>query len=259
MQSFLALLAYITAAGLSVEHARIPAGPGVTLDAALVQPAGPGGGPAVIGLHGCDGPNANRDGGWAVLLARQGHAVLLPDSFGSRGLDGQCREPNRTVHPDPHRRADAIAAGEWLRDKGRLAAAGIVLLGWSHGGATVLATARDGQANALFQRYVAFYPGCGASARDAQWRPAAPILIMIGDADDWTPAAPCQRLAPRFPAMIELIVYPGAYHGFDVPNRPIRQLTGIASTRSGTAMVGTDPAARQDALTRVPAFINAGR
>lgn len=261
MQSFLALLAYLAATGLSVEHARIRAGDGIVLDAALVRAATPGKAPAVIGLHGCDGPNANRDGSWAVTLARHGHSVLLPDSFGSRGLPSQCRERNRTVHPDPQRRADAIAAGEWLRGQDGLASEGIVLLGWSHGAMTTLATARrtDDQANALFLRYVAFYPGCSAFMRDAAWQPAGQVLLMIGSADDWTPAPPCERLGSRFPERIELVVYPGAYHGFDVPDRPIRRLSGIATTRDGIAMVGTDPAARDDSLARVPAFINGGR
>jgi dienelactone hydrolase len=51
------------------------------------------------------------------------------------------------------------------------------------------------------------------------------------------------------------MLYPGAYHDFDYPDLPLRQRTNVASTRSGRATLGTDPAARADALLRVPAFL----
>lgn len=255
MQSFLALLAFLTAAGVDVSHVRIPTQAGVTLDAALVRPAAEPTGPAVVALHGCSGPYAARDGSWAAEFARRGHVVLLPDSFGSRGLGPQCRVKERTVRPFPERRQDAIAAAQWVRG-----AHGVVLLGWSNGGQTTLATAKPGDdlPEDLFLRFVAFYPGCSATLRDTAWRPARPLLILVGDADDWTPAEPCRRLRDRHPGSLSLVTYPGAYHDFDAPDRPVRVLTGLATTRDGTAHAGTDPKARADALARVPAFI-AGR
>ena len=78
MKSFLALLAFLTHAGLHVERVSVPTPDGVTLDTALVLPDGPPHGPAVVALHGCGGPFAVRDGSWAVALAHAGHIVLLP-------------------------------------------------------------------------------------------------------------------------------------------------------------------------------------
>jgi dienelactone hydrolase len=92
VKSFLALLAFLTQAGVHVERVSIPTPDGVTLDAALVLPDGPPHGPAVVALHGCGGPFPSRDGSWAVELAHAGHIVLLPDSFGSRRLGSQCSE-----------------------------------------------------------------------------------------------------------------------------------------------------------------------
>jgi dienelactone hydrolase len=86
MTSFLALLAFLQSAGVHVERVSIPGPNGVNLDAALVLPEGTAKAPPVVGLHGCGGPFPSRDGQWAVLLAQVGHIVLLPDSFGSRGL-----------------------------------------------------------------------------------------------------------------------------------------------------------------------------
>jgi len=63
---------------------------------------------------------------------------------------------------------------------------------------------------------IAFYPYCGFDL--AGDRLAAPLLIQIGAQDDWTPPAPCQRLAAAWQAQdqpVEIDVYPGARHGFD--------------------------------------------
>jgi dienelactone hydrolase len=45
-----------------------------------------------------------------------------------------------------------------------------------------------------------------------------PTLILIGDLDDWTPARVCQAMMTERNgegAPINLVVYPGAYHGFN--------------------------------------------
>ena len=48
----------------------------------------------------------------------------------------------------------------------------------------------------------------------------APTLILTGARDDWTPPRACQDLVKRAGdngATIDLVVYPDAYHGFDMP------------------------------------------
>lgn len=262
MKSFLALLAFLTHAGLHVQRVEIPADNGVRVDAALVRPNGPSTGPAVVALHGCGGPFATRDGQWAVALARAGHIVLLPDSFGSRGLGSQCRNADRTVKPSGVRRHDAIAAAKWLMRQPGTPLGGVDLVGWSNGGGTVLFTAaqRPDLPAGLFRRFVAFYPGCKTEARTANWAPSGPLMILVGANDDWTPAAPCRDLAARFPGRIELHVYPDAWHDFDAPDRPVRALRGLATPPSGTgvAHTGTNAPARADALARVPVFLSGG-
>jgi dienelactone hydrolase len=47
-----------------------------------------------------------------------------------------------------------------------------------------------------------------------------PILILIGESDDWTASEDCERLMERRAgngATMKLVTYPGAYHGFDLP------------------------------------------
>jgi dienelactone hydrolase len=258
LKAFLALLAFLETAGVRVERVIVPGPHGVSLDAALVLPDVDAKAPPVVALHGCGGPFPSRDGQWAVLLAKAGHIVLLPDSFGSRGLGSQCAIKEREVTPSGLRREDAIDAAQWLAARAGTPG-GIALLGWSNGGSTVLETARvtADLPPGLFQRFAAFYPGCPSRNEDLGWKPAAPMLILMGEDDDWTPAAPCNALAARFPEAITFVGYPGAYHDFDAPDRPVKVRNGAVSAEGGVAHVGTNEPARQDALARLPKWLEA--
>lgn len=236
----------------------IPA-PGLMLQAQYVQPTAPTA-PAVIALHGCGGPFPARDTPWRELLVQAGHPVVSPNSFASRGLGSQCKTPSPAVSPSRERRADAVAAAEWLAVQPGTPPGGAVVLGWSNGGSTTLAAAGEGvMPPGLVRGYVALYPGCRGVLERGTWSPAAPILIVMGEDDDWTPAAPCRALAARFPGQITLVLYPGAYHDFDQPNRPVVIRTGLAFTANGdgTAHDGTNEAARAAAFELVPRWIAA--
>ena len=262
----LTLLVTLMPAWCGAETIQIPGPDGVALTAMLFAAQGTGtqagtaAGAAIVALHGCSGPFPHRDYDWARRLAALGHTVLLPDSFGSRGLTSQCGRPmrDRPVTATGVRRQDAIAALQWLAAQPGTPPGGLVLMGWSDGASTVL-TAGGGGADlpaGLVRGMIAFYPGCRPALEIAGWHPVAPTLVMIGEADDWTAAAPCHKLAEQSPA-ITLVTYPGAYHDFDVADRPVKLRAGTATTSSGAAHSGSDPAAREDALQRVPAFIAA--
>jgi len=82
---------------------------------------------------------------------------------------------------------------------------------------------------------------------------------MQGEADDWTPAAPCRNLAAAAVTRgepVEFQSYAGAYHDFDAPDVKIHTRTGLARAPTGAAHVGTDANARAAALQRVPAFLH---
>lgn len=108
-----------------------------------------------------------------------------------------------------------------------------------------------------FVAAVALYPSCAPAARVWQsasgvYRPIAPLLILIGQMDDWTPAEPCKRLTEAarqagYPVAIK--IYPGARHSFDNAN-PVRYVpTRINVNAPGGrgATTGGDPAAWADA------------
>jgi dienelactone hydrolase len=54
-----------------------------------------------------------------------------------------------------------------------------------------------------------------------------------------------------------MVVYPGAYHEFDRPDYPLREISGLVNTAdgSGKAHVGTNSSARSDALKRVAEWL----
>jgi dienelactone hydrolase len=230
---------------------------GASLKGLLIKPPGAGPFPAVVALHGCGGLRDNagkirsREVDWYQRLVAAGYAVLFADSFGSRGLTSICATKKRTIYPRG-RANDAAIAADWLAAQPFVDKTKIALIGWSHGGSTVLHTARTGfePTTAEFKTAIAFYPGCRVPLERADFGIRLPLTIMIGAADDWTPPDPCRALAAKH--KIHYVEYPDAYHGFDAPNSPARTVSGLAMTADGTgrAHVGTNPNARTAAIAK---------
>jgi dienelactone hydrolase len=197
------------------------------LRGSLYRPDGSGPFPAVVALHGCGGigPRLHQ---WASTLQQWGYVVLLVDSFTPRGQANICDDVFR-VDPQYARMPDAYAAKAYVARQPFVAAQQIGLMGWSHGGWTTLyavdAIYLTGINIPPFQAVIAFYPWCLPQLRQVN----APLLILIGEADDWTPAARCRdmlrqsaQLGEQTADRITLRVYPGAPHAFDslTPPRP---------------------------------------
>ena len=79
-----------------------------------------------------------------------------------------------------------------------------------------------------------------------------PLLILIGEKDDWTPAEACHRLQPDRPALVDAVYYPNAYHSFDAQARD-RNVPGAPGK---THHLAYDPAAAPDAEARTQAFFD---
>jgi dienelactone hydrolase len=89
---------------------------------------------------------------------------------------------------------------------------------------------------------VAYYPGCE--------HPGSPLvtdtLMLIGDADDWTPLENCTRWRESLQTgghVLEMTIYPGARHAFDAP-APLHKYLGHLLGRDEIA------APRAEAATR---------
>ena len=240
----------------------------VTLKAIIYRPEGAGPFPAIVGMHDCSGLTnssgtiASKYREWAQLLVKSGFVVLFPESYGSRGIGNQCSARNRPVRPDHERVADANASRRWLEQQPDVRADHISLLGWSNGGSSVLWTVRPQRGiddKFDFRSAVALYPGCRRLDSTA-WSARVPTLILIGAADDVASPQDCEHMvagAKGRSARITIMVYPGAFHDFDHPNRPPQVRTGYAVSADGSGRIhtGTNAAARADSLKRVPQWL----
>lgn len=259
----------------------------VLLSGVLFMPDPSAGGfPAVVVLHGCNGIYSAvagrrdqltaRHQAMADLLLAEGYAVLFPDSFNPRGRREICTL-SRTEQPITldDRRLDVLGALDFLRTRSEIAGERVALIGWSHGGSTVLSAmnrrhpavaqylAAEHPAGSFFRTAIAFYPGCFDSLRTRYgYAPAAPVRVFVGESDDWTSPKPCVALGEAMEAMdlpLHVKMYPGTHHGFDTPNlaRP-RHLELPNGVRPGQGVtVAANPEAREDAYARMKARLRA--
>jgi dienelactone hydrolase len=240
----------------------------ITLKALVFRPEGSGPFPAVIAMHDCSGLTSPagrmspKYREWAQVLVHDGFVVLFPESYGSRGLGSQCSVRNRSIRPDHELVEDANASRRWLSQQSNVRADHISLMGWSNGGSSVLWTVRPHhKADDVpdFRSAVAFYPVCRRLESTA-WSARIPTLILIGGADDVTSPEECEHMvagAKGRSARISILVYPGALHDFDHPDRPPQTRTDYAVSADGSGRIhtGTNLAARADSLKRVSQWL----
>lgn len=269
-----ALSLTLLAATCSADAASLPAprqvdipAASLTLHAQLYKPDGDGPFPTVIALHGCGGlggqsePVLARYRDWAEQLLKTGHAVLLPDSFGSRELGPQCRVKERRVLARRERVADVNASRQWLLQQPWAARDRISLIGWAHGASAVLWAVRpqslSRSAEPDFRSAVAFYPDCRVSS-GLGWSTRVPTLLLIGAKDDVSSPQACRQVvegARGRSALARILVYPGAAHDFDRANLPLRAIAGADAALPERGHIGTDADARKDALERVTEWL----
>jgi dienelactone hydrolase len=191
----------------------------------LRRPAGVAPFPAVVLLHGCDGSPEPLDQLWGARIAGWGYATLTIDRFGPRGLKNTCipgRAPKDTAF-------DAYQALNFLVQQPFVDATRVFVVGFSQGGLLSLSSVERGTMEHVsknkFRAAAAFYPPCLAIQGPMTVR----TLILIGESDDWTPADACRKLVAGQDDLgvsrqksddppMQLIVYPDAYHAFDLPN-----------------------------------------
>ena len=246
---------------------HITGGAPTTLSGILRRPAeGAGPFPAIVGLHGCAGllNEKGEERGvqrqWGQRLVQQGYVVLMVDSFAPRGIGNACGTGDSRVSPTTVRPYDALGALRHLQARSDVSPERVGLIGWSHGGGGAVHTMRaefaEGQAP-YYRVGVALYPGSCSYNALGVFRPAAPLLVLIGEADNWTPPRPCQDVmsrAARDGHPVEFVLYPEAVHAFDAENQPVIALQGIMGPGRAAPLVGTNVPARDDARKRAYAL-----
>lgn len=228
-----------------------------------------GGAATVIALHGCNGLLADKShlgypwNRYVKIWHDAGMGVLYVDSFGSRGLGDLCAvKPSLRTVQEWNRRLDVVGALQWLAAQPGVDRQRLGVVGWSHGGQTVLAVAngagKDMQSAPIKPAaLVAFYPGCSTVGQELGPELSAPLLIMSGELDNWTPALPCKSLAERLQAQHQAVRYvqhPGSYHAFDSV-APVTERTNAGGTKTGRAMAGGNPAARNASAIEMMRFL----
>jgi dienelactone hydrolase len=269
--AFLTLLAVAFAADAAPlpapRQVDIPLSSG-TLHAQLYQPDGDGPFPVVIALHGCGGvaghsePVQPRYRDWAEQLLKEGNAVLLPDSYGSRELGPQCRVNERRVLARRERVTDIMASRAWLLQQPWAARNRISLLGWGNGASALLWAVRpqlpSRRAEPDFRSAIAFYPDCRLSS-GLGWSARVPTLLLIGAKDDISSPPACRQMvdgAHGRSALARIVVYPNAAHDFDRANFPLGAASGASdATVPEKGHVGTDAEARADSQRRVAEWL----
>jgi dienelactone hydrolase len=181
--------------------------------------AGPS--PAVVLLHSCDGNWEQLDERWGKRIASWGFVALTVDSFGPRGIKTNCGGAPDDLALDAYRALTFLVREPFI-DPARVA-----VMGFAQGGGLVLISVEHGAIEQTspnkFHAAVAFYPPCRSFSGDM----TVPTLILIGERDDWTEA--CRKMVEGRDdwglsrqkgggAPVRLVVYPDAYHAFDVPN-----------------------------------------
>ena len=223
-------------------------GPASQARGELFAPAGAGPFPAVVVLHGCDGVGRH-DRLWARQLASWGYVALIVDSFRPRGMNSVCN--HGMLVPPQLQALDGFNAANYLRTQPNVSGERIGVIGFSHGGWAVLkAVLADlvSQASAKpFAAAVAFYPGCDPPRSALQ----TDTLILIGEADDWTPVDRCARwrdAVEKNGHAMQIKTYPSALHAFDAPAMP--------HSYAGH-YIGRNPEAAADALAETRTFLDA--
>ena len=201
------------------------------ISGAVHKPDGDGPFPALVSLHGCKGGIPS---GWHQYLASLGYVVLAVDSFSKRGISSACRGAVRTSRGSGkmtplERVLDAYGGLKFLAtlpyvDKNRVG-----VIGWSHGGSVSLRSllvAHEGfywprDAQLRFAAGVSFYPTC-TSHNTGTPGYYAPVLVLVGEKDDWATPGVCASLVQRGVRAgdepLSVHVFPDTYHGFDCGN-----------------------------------------
>lgn len=265
------LFVWAAVAGCATARVSFPnATPGKPLEVPAweYRPEGAGPFPALVLLHGCDGVSASTHE-WGRWFRGQGYVALVVDSWEPRGIGRGC-DANAPDLPNTERFDDAAGALRFLQERPDVDRERIGAIGWSNGGVFAIAVINGPSLERQrrrgvtlpepgFRAAVGVYPGgCFSLVNELVTRP---LLVLLGDADDWTVPGPCVEMVDRMRrrgADATIVLYPGAYHYFDVVGQPLTYLPEVGNRNKPNeccgATVGYDASAAADARRRIADF-----
>lgn len=250
------ILLSASAAAQTIKEKQINFGAqGKKLTASLRIPAFGHPVPAIIIVHGTAGIDA-RGAFYREALEAAGFATLEVD-FKSGVFTGPKDRPKNPAFV-PY----LFAAVSALHEQAEIDRSRIGVLGFSLGGhlalnASLKKLAAPYNSKGLkIAAAVSLYPGCQVLAKGAGAFIGVPTLILVGSKDDYTTPDYCRAAEreanARFPGSVEVVIYEGAYHAFDLPGP--RRTIADPNARQGKAVVAYDKAAAEDARKRAVDF-----
>lgn len=196
--------------------------------------------PAALMFHGCGGVRQVQ-ADYADALNEAGFAAVIVDSNGARGI-GRIGAMTQVCGGfrlwGQERAADVFAAVELARADPRIDGERLTLIGWSHGGWTILDAlgfeaqeaaipALDNRTASLpgVERAIIFYPWCGWPSRTDRegFDTDRPLSIILAGSDLVARKTPCRDLAATAMAEdqpVDIETWDGLTHAFDEPNAP---------------------------------------
>lgn len=191
--------------------------------------------PGVLAVPGCLGTRAfHRE--WAEKLAASGFVVLMFDSFHARDissierLEGVCEGEEVWGF---ERAGDVLVALQSLREHPNVDSNSLFLLGWSHGGWSVmdalvlagnnsvppmLKSLHTDALSGVVNSFVMYpYCGFGSFARKMGWPVDHRLTMILASQDQNIDPAPCRELAAAESSSSITLVELDATHWFDNP------------------------------------------
>ena len=220
---------------------------------ALFKPAGKGPFPVVVYMSGCYGLGLNNPPELVLertaidhLLAK-GVATFIVDPFTPRNEpEGVCAKLNKDTLAQYFTRGgnDAVAALKVVKSLPDIDPNRVFLQGYSFGAISSLFAVdpnTPGAHDAKIAGLITYFPYCYDKVASP-----VPTLVLIGEKDDWTPAALCQKVSDK---NFEVAVFPDSYHGFVTPmGKPVDYLGHHIAYNEKAAL---------DAQERADAFLDA--
>ena len=249
--------------------------------------------PLVVGVAGSDGWGDHHYD-YLDMYRNSGIATFELKSFTSRGITTtvgtQTEVTMAMMILDSYRALDKLSIHPNLDMKN------VSITGWSLGGGVALFSGWEKLIQAIgaknrFSAHLPIYPPCMIRSGNLEFTDA-PIHILIGELDTWTPASACQTLVTDMSETkdnISITIYKNSHHSFDstksekviehgysftdcmfdisddgavlmnylnIPmTSPILQKIGLAFCVDRGPIAGGNPSARQDALKFSKSFM----
>ena len=201
--------------------------------------------PAVIIQHGSGHPNKPWYKKLSMALNKIGIIALVPDSLSPRGFSSTSRD--QSVLSKATRLFDTFSTFRYLQSIRCVDVKRIGITGYSFGGIIAQDSVEKKLAEKLgnghvYKASLPVYPSCQSNFKNSI-PTKTKVHILVGGADDYTPAKYCIESVKTKKAKgwdIEITVLDGAHHGFNNEWAPKRFPNAWTFSGCGTVLIDDD-------------------